>query len=306
MPSLIDSMISTIHLPHSVIQRGQAAAQPSADQTRPTAGNDVAEISMAGRLALAREADSVPAQDDLERSSLNYAAVAAEPDAQEQAAAGPVTTDPEDADVPTQSPDSAATTDSPNTSADDDSEQEREVSESSDRPTAADGSPLSESELQQLQELQERDRAVRAHEQAHAAAAGALAMGGPSYHYQRGPDGRNYAVGGEVKIDSGPVPGDPEATIRKMEQVRRAALAPVDPSPADRAVASQADRQASVARMELLMQQAEARQNSSLSNADTTDESQSQDDETQAVAVASDAQALQMNMALQALSPAIA
>ncbi|TVR08746.1 MAG: SprA-related family protein [Planctomycetota bacterium] len=225
---------------------------------------------MAGRLALAREADSMPSERPPEGSSLAYAA------SQEQEGSQTAVDTPYSDDDSTRS---APAEESPEADP--------------DVPTAADGRPLSEQELQQLQELQDRDRAVRAHEQAHAAAAGSLALGGPTYSYQRGPDGRNYAIGGEVKIDTSPVPGDPEATIRKMDQVRRAALAPADPSPADRMIASQADREASLARTELLMQQAEARQEEHQG-----DQAESTADE--------NAMALQMNMALQALSPMMA
>lgn len=93
---------------------------------------------------------------------------------------------------------------------------------------------------EQVAELKARDTEVRQHERAHAAA-GAPHTGQPSYQYVKGPDGRNYAVAGEVPIDTSPVPGDPEATIAKAEQVKRAALAPAEPSSADRAVAAQAD-----------------------------------------------------------------
>lgn len=89
-----------------------------------------------------------------------------------------------------------------------------------------------------VRELQRRDAEVRRHERAHAAAGGAVA-GAPVYEYQRGPDGRFYAVNGEVRIDVSPA-GSPEATIAKMEQVIRAALAPAQPSAQDRAVATQA------------------------------------------------------------------
>jgi hypothetical protein len=61
-----------------------------------------------------------------------------------------------------------------------------------------------------------------------------------SFTYERGPDGAQYAVGGEVSIDVGPVQGDPEATIEKMRVVRAAAMAPAQPSAQDRAVAAQA------------------------------------------------------------------
>ncbi len=111
------------------------------------------------------------------------------------------------------------------------------------RPQAALDSQLSEEEQQQVQELKSRDQQVRTHEAAHAAAAGPHANGGPSFTYQLGPDGRSYAIGGEVQIDVSPVEGDPEATIRKMQAVRAAALAPADPSSQDRAVAALASQQ---------------------------------------------------------------
>jgi hypothetical protein len=66
---------------------------------------------------------------------------------------------------------------------------------------------LSDEERQLLKELRARDAAVRVHEQAHLAAAGPYANGGPTFELQTGPDGRQYAVGGEVSIDSSPVPG---------------------------------------------------------------------------------------------------
>ena len=103
------------------------------------------------------------------------------------------------------------------------------------------------------------DAEVRAHENAHKAAAGQHARGGPTYEYERGPDGRRYAVGGEIRIDTSPVPDDPDATILKMRQVRRAALAPAEPSPQDRRVASEASQQESAARQEKMTQQREGR-----------------------------------------------
>ena len=97
---------------------------------------------------------------------------------------------------------------------------------------------LSDEEQEIVAELKRRDTEVRRHEQAHSSAAGSYA-GAPSYEYERGPDGRMYAVGGEVKIDTRPLK-DPEATIRKMDIVIRAALAPANPSAQDHAVAAQA------------------------------------------------------------------
>ncbi len=107
-----------------------------------------------------------------------------------------------------------------------------------------------EQELQQIKELKARDTEVRTHEQAHAAVGGQYA-GSPSYEYQRGPDGTNYAVGGEVPIDVGVINGDPQATIDKMQTVRAAALAPAEPSGADRAIATDATQKIAAAQAEL-------------------------------------------------------
>ena len=102
----------------------------------------------------------------------------------------------------------------------------------------------------EIQQLKARDRAVRAHELAHSSVGGKYA-GSPNFTYERGPDGVLYAIAGEVPIDVSPVPGDPQATLDKMQIVRRAALAPINPSAVDRAVAAQASAQAARARVEL-------------------------------------------------------
>ncbi len=107
-------------------------------------------------------------------------------------------------------------------------------------------------------ELKARDQEVRNHEQAHMAA-GAGLTSGPTYTYQTGPDGHRYAVGGEVQIDTGTVAGDPEATIKKAEQVRKAALAPANPSAQDMAVAASATQTIAVAQAELSVERQEAR-----------------------------------------------
>jgi len=123
---------------------------------------------------------------------------------------------------------------------------------------------LDQQDKQVVARLQARDRAVRAHEQAHVAAGGSLVISGPSYTYQKGPDGVNYAVGGEVNIDTSKEP-DPEATLQKAQQIRRAALAPADPSAQDRAVAAQATQLATEARVELQQEKAKLASNSKAS-----------------------------------------
>ncbi len=110
---------------------------------------------------------------------------------------------------------------------------------------------LSPEAQKQLVELKTRDRQVRAHEAAHMAAGGGMVRGGASFTTQRGPDGQMYAIGGEVSIDTSPVPNNPRATIAKAQQIQAAALAPADPSGQDRKVAAAASRMASEAAMEL-------------------------------------------------------
>lgn len=107
-------------------------------------------------------------------------------------------------------------------------------------------------EQEQIKQLAARDREVRAHEQAHAAVGGQYA-GAPSYEFQRGPDGVRYAVGGEVPIDVSRA-ATPQETIQKMQVVRRAALAPAEPSPQDRRVASQASITEAKAQQELAVE----------------------------------------------------
>jgi hypothetical protein len=115
---------------------------------------------------------------------------------------------------------------------------------------------FTDDELQMIRQLESRDREVRAHEQAHKSVGGQYA-GAISYTYQRGPDGVNYAIGGEVSISVSPVQGDPQATIEKADTVRRAALAPAEPSAQDRSVAAQATQLKAEALSELNQQQAE-------------------------------------------------
>lgn len=110
---------------------------------------------------------------------------------------------------------------------------------------------------QEIKELKKQDAEVKKHEQAHKAAAGAYYVSGPHFEYKVGPDGKRYAVGGNVKIDTSEVPNDPEATIKKARQIKRAALAPADPSSQDRQVASDASRMEQQAMQEIAKQRAE-------------------------------------------------
>ncbi|MDW4563517.1 putative metalloprotease CJM1_0395 family protein [Aeromonas rivipollensis] len=108
-----------------------------------------------------------------------------------------------------------------------------------------------QTQQRQLAALVERDLEVRKHEQAHQMAGGEHA-GSPSYQFSQGPDGKRYATGGEVAIDIGAIPGDPAATLAKMQQVRAAALAPAEPSSQDLSVARAATAKEAQARKELM------------------------------------------------------
>ncbi|MFQ3234747.1 MAG: hypothetical protein ACI9C4_000298 [Paraglaciecola sp.] len=110
-------------------------------------------------------------------------------------------------------------------------------------------------ETADIAKLKERDAQVRTHEQAHTRLGGQH-VGAPQYEYTNGPDGRRYAVEGEVSIDITQATS-PEDTIGKMQQVRAAALAPVEPSAQDFMVASQASQKTIEARNEISVQRLE-------------------------------------------------
>ncbi|MDR2006454.1 MAG: hypothetical protein LBP78_04340 [Acidaminococcales bacterium] len=133
----------------------------------------------------------------------------------------------------------------------------------SGEPWRAGKSPEEQRQIErEVQTMRQTENKVIAHEQAHKSAGGRYA-GGISYDKSSGPDGRQYIVGGEVSIDmSGE--NTPQKTIAKMQIVRRAALAPADPSGQDRAVAAAASAKESSARQELsknLREEAAAKSN---------------------------------------------
>ncbi|MBF0377111.1 MAG: SprA-related family protein [Desulfamplus sp.] len=118
---------------------------------------------------------------------------------------------------------------------------------------------FSDSELALLKELKKSDIEVRTHEMAHIAAGGQYVTSGARLEYQKGPDGVSYAVAGEVSIDTSPIAGDPQATVEKMRQVQRAALAPASPSNQDIKVAANAGALASKAMSEMILLQSKER-----------------------------------------------
>lgn len=130
-------------------------------------------------------------------------------------------------------------------------------SESAESPPKRLGpTQLKPAEQRIVEHLAETDRQVRAHEAAHQAAAGGLG-GAATFTYKTGPDGKSYAVGGEVPIDMSPG-RTPEETLARARQVRAAALAPADPSGQDLAVAAQATQLESIAREQMAAAQSVA------------------------------------------------
>lgn len=115
---------------------------------------------------------------------------------------------------------------------------------------------LSKEELREVRELQVRDQQVRAHEQAHVSASGRIATSAPNYDYETGPDGRKYAVGGSVSYSMPPA-STPEEELLLAQQLRRMALAPMDPSPKDRATAAKAATKEAKANREIREDRAE-------------------------------------------------
>lgn len=115
---------------------------------------------------------------------------------------------------------------------------------------------LSKEELKQVRELQVIDRQVRSHEQAHVSASGRIATSAPSYEFETGPDGRRYAVGGSVSYNMPPA-STPEEELLLAQQLRRMALAPMDPSPKDRATAAKAAVKEASANREIREERAE-------------------------------------------------
>ncbi len=130
---------------------------------------------------------------------------------------------------------------------------QRQESAATDKSALASGA-LTPEQQRQVNNLQQIDRKVHAHEQAHLAVGTDLVRGGASYTYDTGPDKKRYAVGGEVSIDAS-LGRTPEETVHKAQHIRAAALAPADPSPQDNSVAAQASRMESKALQEITAKQ---------------------------------------------------
>ena len=133
-------------------------------------------------------------------------------------------------------------------------EQEQRNQQQSAQPS------LTEEDKQKIEDLKARDQEVRTHEQAHAATGGQYA-GSPQYEYTTGPDNKRYVTGGEVSIDISEEQSA-EQTLRKMQQVRAAALAPAQPSSQDLKVAAEAAQKAFDARNDIAKENRDTLQSS--------------------------------------------
>ncbi len=113
---------------------------------------------------------------------------------------------------------------------------------------------LTAAQQRQVARLQQIERDVIAHEQAHIAAGHGLITSGPNYTYTYGPDGKRYAIGGEVGIDTA-AERKAEANIDKGIRIQAAALAPKDPSAQDYQVAAVGEQLETQGRTDLIQEQ---------------------------------------------------
>ncbi|WP_026804381.1 putative metalloprotease CJM1_0395 family protein [Aliarcobacter lanthieri] len=89
-----------------------------------------------------------------------------------------------------------------------------------------------------LNRFQNRDSEVKAHEQLHASLATTTTP--INYDYQVGPDGKLYAIGGSVRLDTS-IPKDESAAIQKLDELKKAAAAPEGLSQADSSIAQRSN-----------------------------------------------------------------
>lgn len=89
-----------------------------------------------------------------------------------------------------------------------------------------------------LEKFKRLDSQTKAHEQQHASLADT--KGAISYNYQMGPDGKLYATGGHVRLDTS-LPQDKDAALAKLDRLSKSAGAPSELSSADASIARAAN-----------------------------------------------------------------
>lgn len=107
----------------------------------------------------------------------------------------------------------------------------------------------------EIKALELTEKEVIVHEQAHKAVGGNV-TGPITYTHTEGPDGKRYINGGEVAINV-KEGSTPEETLKILEKVKAAALAPAEPSPQDLRVAASATAQIQQTRAEMTKQNVE-------------------------------------------------
>lgn len=122
--------------------------------------------------------------------------------------------------------------------------------------SAATARELSQAQQREIDRLKETDRLVREHADAHLVAGQGVVLSGPRYSYTYGPDGRQYASGGDVTFDTSREQ-KPEANIDKGQRLQTAALAPAQPTPEDFQVAAVGKDLETSGRQDLASRQAE-------------------------------------------------
>lgn len=127
----------------------------------------------------------------------------------------------------------------PVTALDEDGLDSRIFESDEDQKKAKGPNELDEGDEKMVKQLAMRDQEVRMHEQSHAAAAGKYVRGAPTYNYQRGPDGKMYAIGGSISVDVGREATEAENNQKSMI-LQAAAMGVADPSAADAMVVAEA------------------------------------------------------------------
>lgn len=89
-----------------------------------------------------------------------------------------------------------------------------------------------------LEKFKRLDAQTKAHEQQHASLGDTKSA--ISYNYQVGPDGKLYATGGHVRLDTS-LPQDKDAVLAKLAKLSRSAGAPSELSSADASIARAAN-----------------------------------------------------------------
>jgi hypothetical protein len=139
---------------------------------------------------------------------------------------------------------------------------------------------LTQEEKQVVSELQARDSEVRAHEAAHQS--GGASTGAASFTYQKGPDGKMYAIGGEVPVNM-KAGSTPEETIANAQAVIASALAPADPSGQDQAVAASAAMMIAKAQQQIAKEKQEEMMGKEVYKNEADTQNSSQNNETKSI-----------------------